>query len=109
MRIYDRRGPTRVELETKEAYASAEARELVERRGDDAELARFVIGRRREFRDFGVEGRPAGVEGRGAAPVVARVRRRSRARGQAGHGSAKRCRSNVRCAGWTGPSCRAWS
>ncbi len=55
MRIYDRRGPTRVELETKDAYASAVARELVERRGDDLELARFVVGCLREFCDFGVQ------------------------------------------------------
>ncbi len=55
MRIYDRRGPTRVELETKDAYADAVARELVERRGDDAELARFVVGCLREFCDFGVQ------------------------------------------------------
>ena len=55
MRIYDRRGPTRVELETKDMYASAVARELVERRGDDTELARFVVGCLREFCDFGVQ------------------------------------------------------
>jgi hypothetical protein len=55
MRIYDRRGPTRIELETKDAYASAVARELVERRGDDLELAGFVVGCLREFCDFGVQ------------------------------------------------------
>ena len=55
MRIYDRRGPTRVELETKDAYASAVARELVERRGDDVVLSRFVVGCLREFCDFGVQ------------------------------------------------------
>lgn len=55
MRIYDRRGPTRIELELKDAYADAAARELVERRGDDAELARFVVGCLREFCDFGVQ------------------------------------------------------
>jgi len=31
------------------------ARELVELRGDDAELARFVVGCLREFCDFGVQ------------------------------------------------------
>jgi hypothetical protein len=55
MRIYDRRGPTRVELETKDAYAEAVARELVERRGDNVELGRFVVGSLREFCDFGVQ------------------------------------------------------
>ncbi len=55
IRIYDRRGPTRIELETKDRYADATARELVERRGDDAELARFVVGCIREFCDFGVQ------------------------------------------------------
>ena len=55
MRIYDRRGPTRVELETKDAYADAVALGLVERRGDDLELARFVVGCLREFCDFGVQ------------------------------------------------------
>jgi hypothetical protein len=55
MRIYDKRGPTRVELELKDTYADAAARELVERRGDDQELTRFVIGCLREFCDFGVQ------------------------------------------------------
>lgn len=61
MRIYDRRGPTRVELETKDAYASAVARELIDRRGDDMELARFVVGGLREFCDFGVQDGSHGV------------------------------------------------
>lgn len=55
MRIYDKRGPTRIELETKDVYADALARELTERRGDDAELARFVLGCLREFCEFGVQ------------------------------------------------------
>ena len=55
MRIYDRRGPTRIELETKDAYAHAAAGGLLERRGDDPELARFVVGCLREFCDFGVQ------------------------------------------------------
>lgn len=53
MRIYDRRGPTRIELETKDAYAHAAAGGLLERRGDDPELGRFVVACLREFCDFG--------------------------------------------------------
>ena len=55
LRIYDRRGPTRIELETKGRYADAVLAELLTRRGDDAELARFVVGCLREFCDFGVQ------------------------------------------------------
>jgi hypothetical protein len=67
MRIYDRRGPTRIELETNDAYASAVARELVERRGDDRELARFVVGCLREFCDFGTQD---GAHGSRAAELL---------------------------------------
>jgi hypothetical protein len=42
-------------LRAKDAYASAVARELVERRDDDLELARFVVGCLREFCDFGMQ------------------------------------------------------
>ena len=55
LRIYDKRGPTRIELETKGAYASAVALGLLERRGDDPRLAGFVVGCLREFCDFGVQ------------------------------------------------------
>jgi Replication initiation factor len=54
MRIYDRRGPTRIELEMKRDYAQVIAWELVRRWGDDAALARFVVACMREFCDFGV-------------------------------------------------------
>jgi Replication initiation factor len=60
MRIYNRRGPTRVELETKDQYADAVALGLLERRGDDSDLARFVVGCLREFCDFGI---PDGAHG----------------------------------------------
>jgi hypothetical protein len=46
-------GRRAIELETKDVYADAVARELGERRGDDVELARFVVGCLREFCDFG--------------------------------------------------------
>jgi DNA relaxase NicK len=55
MRIYDRRGPTRVELETTRQYANAVAAAVIERRGDDLELARFVVACLREFCDFGTQ------------------------------------------------------
>jgi hypothetical protein len=75
MRIYDRRGPTRIELETKREYAQAVAGELVARCGDDAGLARFVVACLREFCDFGCAGRRgarcSGVE---AAALVGGVR-----------------------------------
>ena len=55
LRIYDRRGPTRIELETKGKYANAVAAELLNRRGDDPAMAAFVVGCLREFCDFGVQ------------------------------------------------------
>jgi DNA relaxase NicK len=55
MRIYDRRGPTRVELETTRQYANAVAAAVIERRGDDLELAHFVVACLREFCDFGTQ------------------------------------------------------
>jgi hypothetical protein len=44
LRIYDKRGPTRIELETKGKYAAAVSRELIERRGDELEMAELVVG-----------------------------------------------------------------
>ncbi|MBO0730153.1 MAG: replication initiation factor domain-containing protein [Acidimicrobiaceae bacterium] len=67
MRIYNRRGPTRIELETKRQYANAVALALVERRGDDADLGRFVVACLREFCDFGLQD---GVHGARAVKLL---------------------------------------
>ncbi len=55
LRIYSKRGPTRIELETKREYADAVAGKLAELRGDEAGQARFVVGCLREFCDFGTQ------------------------------------------------------
>ena len=55
LRIYDRRGPTRIERETKGKYAGAVAAEPIVRRGDDAALVAFVVGCLREFCDLGIQ------------------------------------------------------
>lgn len=60
LRIYDKRGPTRIGLETKGRYAGAVARELIELRGDEARTAWFVVGWLREFCDFAIQD---GVQG----------------------------------------------
>jgi hypothetical protein len=55
LRIYDKRGPTRIELQTKAKYADGVAQALFERRDDERGQAEFVIGCLREFCDFGVQ------------------------------------------------------
>lgn len=55
LRIYDKRGPTRIELETRGKYAGAVAKKLIELRGDEPGMVAFVIGCLREFCDFGVQ------------------------------------------------------
>jgi hypothetical protein len=62
MRIYNKRGPTRIELETKRDYAQAVAVALLELRVD-VELARFVVACLREFCDFGVQDGVHGARG----------------------------------------------
>jgi Replication initiation factor len=55
LRIYDKRGPTRIELQTRSKYAGAVAKSLFERREDEPGQAEFVIGCLREFCDFGAQ------------------------------------------------------
>ncbi|MGH7883515.1 MAG: replication initiation factor domain-containing protein [Candidatus Dormibacteraceae bacterium] len=68
LRIYDKRGPTRIELEIKREQAQAIAKELGNLRWCDERQAELVMGCLREFCDFATQDGLHGIRGAELVP-----------------------------------------